>query len=119
MIFTSLVPENCTNGELRLRGGTTPREGRVEICINGIWGTICGTLWDNRDAQVVCRQLGFPSIGEILYVKFVRNTTNITFCLQGQNHFMVTLDTELVPCFLMSLVALEENKPCLTVLTVE
>ena len=81
MKFFYPVPENCTNGELRLRGGTTPREGRVEICINKIWGTICGTLWDNRDAQVVCRQLGFPSIGEILYVKFIWNATNITFHL--------------------------------------
>ena len=91
----------------------------MEICINKIWGTICGTLWDNRDAQVVCRQLAFPSIGEILYVKFTWNTTNMIFCLQEQNHFVVTLDMELVHCFLTGLVALEENKPCSTVLTVE
>ena len=58
------VPVNCTDGQIRLRGGTSVREGRVEICISGVWGTICDSLWDSREARVVCRQLGFLSIGE-------------------------------------------------------
>ena len=33
-------------------------EGRVEICVNGIWGTICDDIWDVREAIVTCRQLG-------------------------------------------------------------
>ena len=51
---------SCTNGTLRLANGSLPSAGRVEICINGVWGTMSGYYgWDNNDARVVCRQLGY------------------------------------------------------------
>ena len=57
----------CDYGAIRLRDGDTGFEGRVEICIDNVWGTVCGDSWDENDARVVCRQLGFSPEG----IKFI------------------------------------------------
>ena len=54
---------NCTDGEIRLVDGSGPYEGRVEVCINEAWGTVCSNGWSNTDANVVCKQLGHLPIG--------------------------------------------------------
>ena len=44
--------------------GATALEGRVEICMNNAWGTVCHTGWTAVDAKVVCRELGYSVLGK-------------------------------------------------------
>jgi len=45
-------------GALRLENGNSSA-GRLEILVDGIWGTVCDYRFDMRDAHVVCRELGY------------------------------------------------------------
>ena len=48
---------------MRLQDGTYTSNGRVELCLNGVWGSICNKSWDHVDAGVICKQLGYDSEG--------------------------------------------------------
>ena len=54
----------CSDGDLRLVDSEGIGEGRVEICFNNTYGSICADFWDEVDAQVVCEQLGFMRNGQ-------------------------------------------------------
>ena len=66
--------QNCSEGDVRLMNGTE-YSGRVELCENGTWGTICDRNWDHQDAQVVCNQLNLTHSENLLMGSGVLNHT--------------------------------------------
>lgn len=57
-------------------------EGRVEVCVNFNWGTVCDDLWGTPDATVVCRQLGFSD----------QNAQALSLAFFGQGTDPIVLD---------------------------
>ena len=63
IILASVAQSDCTAGSVRLLNGSTNNEGRLEVCVNNEWGTVCATSWDRRKTTNVCKQLGYSEIG--------------------------------------------------------
>ena len=58
--------DDCSNGDVRLQDGTHESNGRVEVCSNGIWTSVCSEGWSNFEAHVICKQLNFDFNGWLL-----------------------------------------------------
>ena len=39
--------------------GSIAQEGRVEVCVDGVWGSVCGNGWTKQAAFVICKQAGY------------------------------------------------------------
>ena len=61
MLFTTMHTgsghDGCMEGSVRLVNSTIEYEGRVEVCVDGVWGTVCGV--DAPDANALCRVAGY------------------------------------------------------------
>lgn len=71
VLFYAALDQACEDGNIRLMGGDSENEGRVELCVGRQWGTVCDDSWDNNDATVVCKQLNFSAEGNISLISSI------------------------------------------------
>ena len=120
-VAVQITSANCSDGDVRLVDGSVGYEGRVEICINRVWGTVCSTTyrytysyyirWDVTDAKVVCRQLGHQELGATVY------TSSSTFSAGTGPVFLSDLycdgsEANLLECSNFNFVQLASNDYC-------
>ena len=66
VILSLASDNNCTDGDIRLVGGSTSSEGIVEMCLGGHYGYICQDKesTDDKEGILTCEQLGYDPAGE-------------------------------------------------------
>ncbi|XP_076605604.1 lysyl oxidase homolog 3B isoform X5 [Chaetodon auriga] len=64
--------------QIRIVGGRSTYEGRVEVQVGSKWGTVCSTGWTTREAMVVCRQLGLGYAMHAINETWYWDSSNVT-----------------------------------------
>jgi len=62
---TSSLGACTTEGEIRLVDGPSANIGRLEVCHDGVWGTVCDDRFSGVDGRVVCLQLGYSPVAKL------------------------------------------------------
>ena len=71
MLFTAASYEDeCSESDIQLISGRLQDEGKVVLCFNGLWNTVCLDEHDYSKARLVCRQLGYDGCGFFCAVQF-------------------------------------------------
>lgn len=66
-VFDFIPVASCNHGDVRLRGDDHyVSMGRVEVCMDSVWTTVCDRYWTHTEASVVCTQLGYSPYGRWL-----------------------------------------------------
>ena len=72
--FFIFVLVSCDEGSIRLVGGASDLEGRLEVCLDQAWGTVTDFFFNLPDARVACRQLGYNDTSDL----------NVQICTSNQ-----------------------------------
>ncbi|XP_065894910.1 uncharacterized protein [Dysidea avara] len=88
------LAQTCIEGDIRLVDSAGSYEGRVEVCHNNIWGTVCDDSWDTKDGIVACRQLGLGFVDVVGDAYFGEGTGQIWL----DNLLCTGSESQLVDC---------------------
>ena len=64
-------------GVIRLFNGSSVSDGEVQYCLGSTWTPVCGDDWDESEAAVACRHLGFAGEGMKCRITFSHEVKEI------------------------------------------
>ena len=91
LILLMSIESECDGGQVRLVDGRFWSEGRVEVCDKGTWGRVCRDSWDDDDARVVCRQLGYSDQSKFIeHLSNPRRAVCVSVCVSVSTYSRTT-----------------------------